>query len=102
MLLFEFSLDRNLLPILRFTAALKRFFPQIRESQVGGETIAEVVLQAEQLFPGVQSYLLQDDGSLRQHVNIFLNGDRIQDRERLSDPVSERDEVFIIQALSGG
>jgi hypothetical protein len=43
-----------------------------------------------------------DAGPLGEHVNIFINNQMIADRESLSDLVTESDEVFIMQALSGG
>lgn len=49
-----------------------------------------------------RGYVLDDQGTLRRHMNIFINGEPIADRTSLSDPVSDRDEVFVMQALSGG
>ena len=66
------------------------------------QTVSEVITQAEQLFPGIRGYLLEEDGSLRKHVNIFIDEDLIRDRDRLSDQVSPSNEVLIFQALSGG
>jgi len=39
---------------------------------------------------------------LRRHVNIFVGEEPIMDRDTLSDAVSPGDNVFILQALSGG
>jgi sulfur carrier protein ThiS len=39
---------------------------------------------------------------VRRHVAIYINGERIADRDRLSDPVGDADELFVFQALSGG
>jgi sulfur-carrier protein len=52
--------------------------------------------------PRLRSYILDDQGRVRRHVAIYVNGDRIADRNRLGDPVTEADEVFVFQALSGG
>ena len=62
-------------------------------------TVLDAVFAAH---PRLRSYLLDDQGRVRQHVSIYVNADRIADRDRLSDPVSEHDEVFVFQALSGG
>ncbi|MBI1193750.1 MAG: molybdenum cofactor biosynthesis protein MoaD [Bacteroidetes bacterium] len=90
------------MPTIRFTSALSRFFPDLGQTALPGSTVAELLQGAETQFPGLRRYLLDDQGALRQHVNIFVNGERIQDRDRLSDALAERDEVFILQALSGG
>ena len=52
--------------------------------------------------PRLRSYVLDDQDRVRRHVAIYVNGDRIADRDRLSDPVTDADEVFVFQALSGG
>lgn len=93
---------RRALPTLRFTAALGRFFPGLGQTDLPGTTVDEVLRHAEARFPGLRRYLLEDQGALRQHVNIFVNGERIRDRDRLSDALNEGDEVFVLQALSGG
>lgn len=87
---------------VRFTSALKRFFPGLDEVESRGSTVKEVIEEVEQKFPGISDYILTEDGSLRKHVNIFLNEDLIHDRERLSDKVESENEVLIYQALSGG
>jgi hypothetical protein len=48
------------------------------------------------------SYVLDEQGSLRKHVNIFIDGSIINDRTKLTDSFSEHSEIYIIQALSGG
>jgi molybdopterin converting factor small subunit len=50
----------------------------------------------------MQDYLLEEDGSLRKHVNIFVRDEMMVDRHRLSDTLTDGDEVLIFQALSGG
>jgi molybdopterin converting factor small subunit len=52
--------------------------------------------------PRLRSYILDDQERVRRHVAIYVNGVRIADRGRLSDPVEDSDEVFVFQALSGG
>jgi len=50
----------------------------------------------------LRSYVLDDQGRVRRHVTIYVNADPIADRQTLSDPVGETDEIFVFQALSGG
>ena len=88
--------------IVKFTNALKRFFPGLKDTPAKGRTLAEILDEMEARYPGVCSYILDEQGSLRQHVNIFIDGILISDRVALSDPFSENSEIYIIQALSGG
>jgi molybdopterin converting factor small subunit len=87
---------------IKFTYALKRFFPGLRDTPVEGRTIAEILQTAEKSYPGIQGYLLDEQGRLRQHVNIFINGTLIHDRSQLSDAFTDDSEIYIMQALSGG
>jgi molybdopterin synthase sulfur carrier subunit len=52
--------------------------------------------------PPLRGYILDDQGGVRKHIAIFLNGEPIIDRHRLSDPVPDGAEVHVMQALSGG
>ncbi len=90
------------MPHVQFTRHLRLHLPDLRDTEVAGATLAEVVAALEAEFPGLKGYLLEDDGSLRRHVNIFVNEEILADRARLSDRVGDRDRVFIMQALSGG
>ncbi len=87
---------------IKFTTALERFFPSLKETSVTGSTVREVLKEIESKYPGISDYLLEEDGSLRRHVNIFLDQDMIRDRRSLSDEVSSDQEILIFQALSGG
>lgn len=87
---------------VRFTAALKRFYPDLKEEIVNDKSVAEVLRSIDKRYPGIIDYLLEEDGSLRKHVNIFIKDELIKDREQLSDLVNEEDELLIYQALSGG
>jgi molybdopterin synthase sulfur carrier subunit len=90
------------MPTVKFTKALKRFFPQLKDTPAHGGTLAEVLKEIENSYPGMCSYVLDEQGSLRKHVNIFIDGAIISDRTKLSDSFSENSEIYIIQALSGG
>ena len=87
---------------VNFTYALKRFFPDISTQNIRASTVREILNILEQRFPGMRSYILDDQGRLREHVNIFLNNTLIKDKAMQSDVVKDEDEIFIIQALSGG
>lgn len=49
-----------------------------------------------------KGYVLDDQGALRKHMNIFVDGKPIRDRRGLSDAVGIRSEIYILQSLSGG
>jgi hypothetical protein len=84
-----------------FTANLRRH-REAPAAEAAGDTVREVL---EGVFAGdplLRSYVLDDQGRLRRHVNVFVGGRMIGDRLRLSDPVGPQDEIYVLQALSGG
>ena len=88
---------------VRFTNHLKRFFPALTNGEiVAGATVAEIVTTLDQRYPGLGSYLVDERGALRKHVNIFLGDTLISDKQHLQDAVNDHTTIFIMQALSGG
>ena len=66
------------------------------------QRISDIRAHIDRQWPGIKGYIVDDQGKLRQHVNIFIDGELIQDREGLSDPLRPESEVYFFQALSGG
>jgi sulfur-carrier protein len=87
---------------VRFTNHLRRFFPDLEAVTVEAATVAEVVAALEARYPGLASFLIDERGALRKHVNIFIGDSLVRDRQTLSDPVPPEGELHVIQALSGG
>ncbi|MBI1902681.1 MAG: MoaD/ThiS family protein [Planctomycetia bacterium] len=90
------------MPLVRFPPHLRHQFPLPENCSAEGKTVAEVVADLERRFPGVRGYILDDQGAVRQHVNIFVGNDFLRDRRKLSDPVGPEAKVYVMQALSGG
>jgi hypothetical protein len=90
------------MPHVTFTPHLQRFFPDLANGEYAGTTVREVIADANRRHPGLASYLVDDTGRLRRHVNVFIGVEPIADRANLSDAVGPEDKVSILQALSGG
>ena len=89
------------MPTISFTRALERFLP-VPSVKVEGATLAEAMAGVFASRPNLRGYVLDDQGALRRHVVIYVNGRPLRDRIRLTDPVGPEDEVYVFQALSGG
>jgi sulfur-carrier protein len=88
-------------PHLAFTPNLARLLT-VPEGDVAGATVREVLETAFATRPEVRGYVLDDQGALRRHVMVFVDGVQVKDRLTLDDPVGPSGEVFVMQALSGG
>ncbi|HEV2354597.1 MAG TPA: MoaD/ThiS family protein [Puia sp.] len=87
---------------VKFTYALRRFFPAIRDTVSRGTSLEAILREMEAYYPGISGYILDEQGQLRRHVNIFIDGALIKDRVKLSDSIGENSEIYVMQALSGG
>ncbi len=52
--------------------------------------------------PGVRDRVLTELGEVRQHVNVFVDGESIRDTDGLATRVRDGTEIYILPALSGG
>lgn len=89
------------MPRVRFTQNLERHV-SAPAADVAGATVREALESVFRDNPRLRSYVLDDQGRLRRHVMVFVDGDQVHDRDRLSDAVSDASELFVMQALSGG
>jgi molybdopterin synthase sulfur carrier subunit len=86
---------------ITFTSNLRRHVDCPAE-EVPGDTVADCLLAYFAGHPNVRSYVLDEQGSVRRHVAVFVDGEQIRDLSRQTDPVSARGEITVMQALSGG
>lgn len=84
-----------------FTANLRRHV-DCSTMEAEGVSVAEVLRQVFAAQDRLGAYVLDDQGALRKHVTILIDGRRLQDIEHLTDPVTEKSEIWVMQALSGG
>jgi sulfur-carrier protein len=89
------------MPTVAFTRALERFL-EAPSAEVDGCTVGEALAAVFVSRPALRGYVLDDQGALRRHVAVYVNGRLVGDRVRLSDPVGAGDEIYVFQALSGG
>lgn len=89
------------MPRVVFTSNLRRHV-DCPEMTVNGSTLREALEQAFLQRPTLQGYVVDEQFSLRTHLAIFVSGKPIRDRISLSDSVHDNDEIYVMQALSGG
>ena len=85
--------------------------PGLLAESVGGQrrvfveatTLAEALHVLRESFPNLRTHVWDETGRVRQHIMMYLNDESItwiDDHE--SREVRDGDELFIIQAVSGG
>ena len=84
-----------------FTSHLQRHV-DCPERVVAAATLREALDRVFTLQPRARDYVLDEQGHVRKHVFIFVDGQRITERERLEQPLGESSQVYVMQALTGG
>ena len=89
------------MPQVRFTQNIQRHVP-CPARHVEGTSVRAAL---DSYFAGnaaARGYVLDDQGALRKHMAIFINGEPILDRQGLTDALPPDATLDILQALSGG
>jgi hypothetical protein len=86
---------------LHFTQNLARH-TDCPSAALDAGTVAELLEAYFASRPAVRGYVLDDQGEVRQHVKILVDGRNIKDRRKLTDRLNSDSEVYVFQALSGG
>lgn len=84
-----------------FTSNLARHVA-VPPTEASGHTVREVLDVVFAQHEVARGYVVDEQGALRTHMVIFVNGEPISDRAGLTDRVPEGAEIYVLQALSGG
>ena len=86
---------------VHFTSNLRRHVdcPSV---EVVASNVHQALTQAFAKNERLKTYVLDDQGHLRKHMRIVVDGTAISDLEAFSDAVQPASEVWVMQALSGG
>jgi molybdopterin converting factor small subunit len=68
------------------------------ELELGGATVEELLRGLEHEHPAVSGWILDEPGTVRRHISVFVNGERVDQRAA----VAARDRVEVLPAITGG
>lgn len=86
---------------IAFTPHLRAVGPT-EEQACPGSTLAEMLDALDPHYPRLKAYVLDDQGRLRKHVAIFIDGLMTSRERALHRPLGAATHVYVFQALSGG
>ena len=86
---------------VRFTRNIQRHVA-CPTREVSGATLRVIMDAYFRDNERARGYVLDEQGKVRQHMVVFIDGELVNDREHLSDPVEPNSVIDVIQALSGG
>ncbi len=70
-----------------------------REVEAEGATLAALLEDLDRRYPGIRFRVIDEQDRMRPHMRFFVNGEQVF---RLEAPLGPKDEVQLVQALSGG
>ena len=84
---------------VRIPTPLRSYTQQESVVEAQGETVAALLVDLDRRYPGIRFRMIDEQARVRKHMKVFVNDESIRD---LATPITERDEITIMQALSGG
>ena len=84
--------------LVRLRGALKQRAGDRAEHSLEGATVAELLRALEREQPGTGGWILDERGSIRRHINVFVNGEPAGE----DTAVDGEDRVEVLPAISGG
>ena len=67
--------------------------------EVSGASLTELLADLDRQYPGLRFRVVDEQDQMRAHMRFFVNNEQVFD---LTHALHPTDEVFLLQALSGG
>ena len=90
------------MPMVRFPVVMKYYVNNQTEFSIKASTVQELIDQVVEQYPSVKFHLLDANGQLRRHFNIFINGTHVRDLSGMETQLQEEDKVILMASAAGG
>ena len=90
------------MPNVRFPNAMKYYVNNQAEFFVPASTVQELVDQVVEQYPSIKFHLVDSNGQLRKHFNIFVNNTHIRDLQGMETKLKNEDKVILMASAAGG
>ena len=90
------------MPTVRFPTVMKYYVNNQTEFSIAASTVQSLIDQVIEQYPSVKFHLLDSEGRLRRHFNVFINGVHIRELNGMDTPLKEDDKVILMASAAGG
>ncbi len=87
---------------VRIPTILRTYTGGASEVSAEGSTLAEVLDDLERNHTGIKARVLDETGSLRRFVNVYVGNDDVRFLDGLETPTPEGSSISVIPAVAGG
>ena len=87
---------------VRIPTPLRRVTDGQDKVNTEGATVREIIDSMESQFPGIKERLCDENGDLRNFVNVYVNGEDVRFLEGIDSAAGDGDEISIVPAVAGG
>ena len=88
--------------MVRIPTPLRRVTNGQDKVQVNGDSVGAIIGDLDSQFPGLKERLCDEQGELRNFVNIYVNGEDVRFLDGIISATAEGDEISIVPAVAGG
>lgn len=88
--------------VVRIPTPLRRLTNGQDKVEVDSTTLDGVINAMNEQFPGIRNRICDDQGALRNFVNVYINGEDVRFLQGLETPTSSGDEISVVPAVAGG
>ena len=90
------------MPTIRIPTPLRKLTNNQEEVTASGATLGAILDELNAAYPGLGERILDEQGTIRRFVNIFVNDEDVRFLQEKETPVTENDEISIVPAIAGG
>ena len=90
------------MPTIRIPTPLRKLTNNQEEVIASGATLGAILEELNATYPGLGERILDEQGTIRRFVNIFVNDEDVRFLQEKETPVKEADIVSIVPAIAGG
>ncbi len=87
---------------VRIPTPLRKLTNNDEVVEVQSGTIGSAIKELQTRYPGIQERLVDEAGTIRRFVNVYVNEEDIRFLKNQDTPLKDGDEVSIIPAIAGG
>jgi len=87
---------------IEIPTAFRRFTDGVPKLDTSATTIADALNELTSRYPALSKHVRDDQGQIRQFLNVYLNDEDIRFLSGESTPLKEGDRLLLVPSIAGG